>query len=70
MNHWLITINYAGTCPECTDSASFQAHSADVARRAYVAMTALVDNEAGDSRLKCGCSFGYAKIPQATKTKS
>lgn len=59
---WLITINYSSACPECTDAAAFQAHSADVARQAWKFAESLAPNEAGDFRLKCNCYVGAVRV--------
>jgi hypothetical protein len=65
MTPWLITINYSSQCHECADAAAFQAHSADVARKAWMFMEKLVDNEAAENRLPCGCHWGAARVTAA-----
>lgn len=59
---WILTVNFCSSCPECADAAGFQAHSAEVARKAWQFCDSQAPNEAGDNRLKCGCYFGAARV--------
>lgn len=60
---WIVTINYSSTCKEIAGLAP-NAHAADVFAKAFSAMQTLVDNEALDSRLPCGCAYGAARLPE------